>query len=64
MKCEVEILFGVILFVIWLPTTSLLQDSNTPLHLASEHGHLKIIKLLLSHAADINLRNKVGVTII
>ena len=37
----------------------LLQDSNTPLHLACHPGHLEVIELLMSHAADINLRNKV-----
>ena len=69
MKGEVELLFLPFLCCdywlwSWLPTASpLLQDSNTPLHLASARGHLEVIKVLMSHAAYIHLRNKVGVTI-
>lgn len=28
----------------------------TPLHLAAGHGHVKIVKLLLSHGANLNIR--------
>ena len=34
----------------------------TPLHSAAINGHEKIIKLLLSHKADINSRDKTGAT--
>ena len=39
----------------------LLQDSNTLLHLASAHGHLEVVEVLLSFGANIHLKNKVGV---
>ena len=38
----------------------LLQDSSTPLHLAD----LEVAKLLVSHGADLEVRNKVGVNMI
>ena len=42
----------------------LLQDSNTPLHLAARWDDLEEAKLLISHGADLEVRNKVGVTMI
>ena len=53
-------LFHVMLVTKYAPP--LLQDSNTPLHLASAHGHLEVVEVLISCAADIDLKNKVGVT--
>ena len=35
---------------------------NTPLHCAAGFGHERIIKLLLSHKADVNSRCKTGTT--
>ena len=42
----------------------LLQDSNTPLHIAACRGKLEEAKVLVSHGADLGVRNKVGVTMI
>ncbi|KAB2100486.1 hypothetical protein AG0111_0g11281 [Alternaria gaisen] len=42
-----------------LINTSYLQD-YTPLHLAAENGHVKIIDLLLEYGVDINLRSDRG----
>jgi len=35
---------------------------DTPLGLSARRGHLKIVKLLLEHGADINARNDRGET--
>ena len=58
--CILESLFHVTLFTNYAFT--LLQDSNTPLHLAFDCGHLEVIEVLASCGADIHLKNKVGVT--
>jgi ankyrin repeat protein len=34
------------------------NDDNTGLHLASKHGHLHVVNLLLEYGADMNLKNK------
>lgn len=39
---------------------SFLQDGDTPLIKACERGNADIVRLLLSHGADINLTNLVG----
>lgn len=37
------------------------QDENTPLHYASEYGHVEVIKFLVKEAlADPSLKNKFG----
>ena len=36
-----------------------LQRGFTPLMVASEFGHIKIVKLLLEHGADVNTQNQV-----
>ena len=38
------------------------QDGRTPLHHAASKGHLEIVKLLLEHKADVNVRTKEGYT--
>ena len=58
--CILDSLFHVMLVTNYAPP--LLQDSNTPLHLASAHGHLEVVEVLLSCGANIHLKNKVGVT--
>ena len=42
----------------------LLQDSDTPLHLAAHRGKLGVVKALLSHGANRRLRNKVSVSVV
>ena len=37
-------------------------DKNTPLHLATMHGHAETVQLLLDNQADVNLTNTVGMT--
>ena len=39
-----------------------IRDRFTPLHKAAINGHVRIVKLLLSHKADVNSRNKRGGT--
>ena len=38
----------------------LLQSQQTPLHLSSKSGHVDIVNVLLSHGADIHVKNKVS----
>ena len=38
----------------------LLQDQQTPLHLSSESGHVDIVNALLSHGADIHVKDGVS----
>ena len=38
------------------------DDGNTPLIVASDYGHTKIVKLLLNNDADPNIENKKGWT--
>ena len=35
----------------------LLQYKQTPLHLSSESGHVDIVNVLLSHGADIHVKD-------
>ena len=39
----------------------LLQSQQTPLHLLSENGHVDIVNVLLSHGANIHVKNKVSI---
>ena len=43
---------------------SLLQDLNTPIHLAAADGHLEVVRVFISHTTStaVNLRNVVGVS--
>ena len=38
----------------------LLQYHQTPLHLSTESGHVDIVKVLLSHGADIHVKDRVS----
>ena len=38
----------------------LIQDEDTALHLSSKSGHVDIVNVLLSHGADIHVKNKVS----
>ena len=38
----------------------LLQNGNTPLHLSSKSGHVDIVNVLLSHGADIHVKDRVS----
>lgn len=38
------------------------DKGNTPLHLAAEAGNKKIFKLLLDFGAEVDLKNKMGLT--
>ena len=38
-----------------------LQDGDTPIHLASSGGHVKVVEKLISSGADVNVVNKVSV---
>ena len=38
----------------------ILQYEETPLHLSSESGHGDVVNVLLSHGADIHVKNKVS----
>ena len=38
----------------------LIQDDQTPLHLSCESGHVDIVNVLLSHGADINVKDSVS----
>ena len=58
--CILDSLFHVMLVTNYAPP--LLQDSNTPLHLASAQGHLEVVEVIISCGADIHLKNEVGVT--
>ena len=42
---------------------STLQDGWCPLMIASERGHLAILKLLIKQGANINSQNKVSITV-
>lgn len=35
------------------------QDGKTALHLASEQGHVSVVRVLVKHQVDINLQDKV-----
>ena len=39
-----------------------ITDNATPLHLASEEGHVKVARFLLEHDADVTAQNEVGST--
>ena len=39
----------------------LIQDHQTPLHLSCERGHVDIVNVLLSHGADIHVKDKVSI---
>jgi ankyrin repeat protein len=38
------------------------QEGNTALHLAALYNHTDIVKLLLEHKSDINIKNNLGIT--
>ena len=38
----------------------LIQDKETPLHLSCKGGHVDIVNVLLSHGADIHVKNMVS----
>ena len=38
------------------------SDGDTALHLASRHGHVPIVNLLMDHRADLAITNNVGAT--
>ena len=40
----------------------LLQGGQTPLQLSSKSGHVDIVKVLLSHGADPNVKDIYGVS--
>ena len=50
-----------------MPMTPLLlipyQDGSTPLHTAAIHGHVEVVKYLLSCGADLGLCTKVSHTL-
>lgn len=35
---------------------------QTPLHFAAEEGHMNVVKLLIDHIADVNMKDKFGDT--
>ena len=39
----------------------LLQNQQTPLHLSSASGHVDIVDTLLSHGADIHVKDGVSI---
>ena len=38
----------------------LLQGQQTPLHFSCMSGHVEIVKVLLSHGADIHVKDRVS----
>ena len=39
----------------------ILQNQRTPVHLSSESGHVDIVNMLLSHGADIHVKDRVSI---
>lgn len=38
------------------------EDNNTPLHVASEQGHTKVVRILLQHGSDATQKNRLFLT--
>mmetsp|Transcript_26164 Transcript_26164/g.26400 ORF Transcript_26164/g.26400 Transcript_26164/m.26400 type:complete len:233 (+) Transcript_26164:197-895(+) len=38
------------------------NNGNTPIHIASQNGHLNLVEMLIEKGADVNLKNKKGNT--
>ena len=36
-----------------------LQDGRSPLHVAAEEGHTDVVNMLITHSADIDIKDKV-----
>ena len=37
-----------------------LQSGSTSLHVASQHGHVKVVEMLIKSGADVDVVNKVS----
>ena len=48
----------------WLNAHSRGDDGFTPLHFASFHGNMALIRLLVQHAADVNAKNRQGINML
>jgi ankyrin repeat protein len=42
--------------------TRVVIDDWTPLHFAAEYGETRVAQLLLEHGADVNARDRLGLT--
>ena len=45
----------------WINTQSKCKQGFYPLHYASFHGNVKLIKLLVANGADISVKSKIGI---
>ena len=44
-----------------LTITLFSQFNRTPLHYAARNGHSKVVQLLLSHGATVNMKDRVSI---